>query len=143
MDQRAVQGRPSATSPGGSKARTSCFLTWKAAAVFGNASSGWREEVIMMSFFDKLFGRKNSADSAKERLQLVLVHDRTDLTPAELESLRDDLVATVSRHVDIDVTAMQFGVEHDGRSAKTGCRYPHQEVPHRRKRRARRKPKAK
>ena len=71
-----------------------------------------------MSFFDKLFGRKNSADNAKERLQLVLIHDRTDLTPAELDSLRDDLIATISRHVDIDTASMRFGVEHDGRSQR-------------------------
>ena len=94
-----------------------------------------------MSFFDKLFGRKNSADSAKERLQLVLVHDRTDLTPAELESLRDDLVATVSRHVDIDVTAMQFGVEHDGRLQRLVADIPIKSAS--RRKRAARKPKAK
>lgn len=71
-----------------------------------------------MGFFDKLFGRKASADSAKERLQLVLIHDRTDLTPAELDSLRDDLIAAVRRHVDVDAQAMQIGVEHDGRSQR-------------------------
>ncbi len=71
-----------------------------------------------MSFFDKLLGRKASANNAKERLQLVLIHDRTDLTPAELDSLRDDLVATISRHVEIDVQSMQIGVEHDGRSQR-------------------------
>lgn len=71
-----------------------------------------------MGFFEKFFGKKNSADSAKERLQLVLIHDRTDLTPAELDSLRDDLVATISRHVEVDVKAMQIGVEHDGRSQR-------------------------
>ncbi len=71
-----------------------------------------------MTFFDKLLGKKNSANSAKERLQLVLIHDRTDLTPAELDSLRDDLISTISRHVEIDVAAMQFGVEHDGRSQR-------------------------
>lgn len=71
-----------------------------------------------MGFFDKLFGRKASAESAKERLQLVLIHDRTDLTPAELDSLRDDLIATISRHVEIDAKAVQIGVEHDGRSQR-------------------------
>lgn len=71
-----------------------------------------------MGFFDKWFGRKKSADSAKERLQLVLIHDRTDLTPAELDSLRDDLIATISRHVEIDAKAVQIGVEHDGRSQR-------------------------
>lgn len=91
-----------------------------------------------MSFLDKLFGRKTSADNAKERLQLVLIHDRTDLTPAELDALRDDLVATVSRHVDIDVTAMQFGVEHDGRSQRLVADIPIKNAS--RRRRASRKP---
>lgn len=71
-----------------------------------------------MNFLDRLFGKKNSAESAKERLQLVLIHDRTDLTPAELDSLRDDLITTISRHVEIDVQSMQIGVEHDGRSQR-------------------------
>ena len=71
-----------------------------------------------MNFFDRLFGKKNSAESAKERLQLVLIHDRTDLTPAELDSLRDDLIATISRHVEIDAQAVQIGMEHDGRSQR-------------------------
>lgn len=71
-----------------------------------------------MGFFDRWLGRKNSADSAKERLQLVLIHDRTDLTPAELDSLRDDLIATISRHVEIDAKGVQIGVEHDGRSQR-------------------------
>ena len=85
-----------------------------------------------MSFFDKLFGKKASAESAKERLQLVLIHDRTDLTPSELESLRDDLVATISRHVDIDAKAMEFGLEHDGRSQRLVADIPIKRVPRRR-----------
>lgn len=71
-----------------------------------------------MGFFERFFGKKNSAESAKERLQLVLIHDRTDLTPAELDLLRDDLIATISRHVSIDVKGVQIGVEHDGRSQR-------------------------
>jgi cell division topological specificity factor len=85
-----------------------------------------------MSFFDRLFGKKASADSAKERLQLVLIHDRTDLTPAELDSLRDDLIATISRHVEIDVQAMQIGVEHDGRSQRLVADIPIKSAPRRR-----------
>ncbi|MGZ9165105.1 MAG: cell division topological specificity factor MinE [Anaerolineales bacterium] len=85
-----------------------------------------------MSFLDRLFGKKASADSAKERLQLVLIHDRTDLTPAELDSLRDDLIATISRHVEIDVQSMQIGVEHDGRSQRLVADIPIKSAPHRR-----------
>ena len=86
-----------------------------------------------MSFFDRLFGKKNSAESAKERLQLVLVHDRTDLTPAELDSLKDDLIAAISRHVEIDPQAMQIGVEHDGRSQRLVADIPIKSAARRRR----------
>lgn len=87
-----------------------------------------------MNFFDRLFGKKNSADSAKERLQLVLIHDRTDLTPAELASLRDDLIATISRHVSIDEKSVQIDVEHDGRSQRLVADIPLKAVTRRRSR---------
>ena len=88
-----------------------------------------------MSLFEKLFGKKNSANSAKERLQLVLVHDRTDMTPAEFASLRDDLLATISRHVSIDEEAVQIDVEHDGRSQRLVADIPLKAVTRRRSRR--------
>jgi len=86
-----------------------------------------------MNFFDRLFGKKNSAESAKERLQLVLIHDRTDLTPAELDSLKDDLIATISRHVEIDAQSMQIGVEHDGRSQRLVADIPIKSAQRRRR----------
>ena len=64
------------------------------------------------------FKPKKSAASAKERLQLVLIHDRTDLTPAELDALKDDLLEAISRHVDIEPDAVRIGVEHEGRSQR-------------------------
>ncbi|MEW6405620.1 MAG: cell division topological specificity factor MinE [Chloroflexota bacterium] len=67
---------------------------------------------------DWLFKRKRSASNAKERLQLVLIHDRTDLTPAELELLKDDLLKAISRHIEIDPDAVQIGLERDGRSQR-------------------------
>ena len=68
-----------------------------------------------MDFF---FRRKKSANSAKERLQLVLIHDRTDLTPSQLESLKDDLIATISRYIEIDPTAVSINVAQDGREQR-------------------------
>ena len=65
-----------------------------------------------------LFGRRKSANSAKERLQLVLIHDRTDMTPAELESLKDDLIETISRHIAIDPMAVSINVQQDGREQR-------------------------
>lgn len=78
------------------------------------------------------FGRKSSAQSAKERLQLVLIHDRTDLTPAELESLKDDLITTISRHVDIDPKAVSIDIARDGREQRLVADIPLRSVARRR-----------
>lgn len=79
-----------------------------------------------------LFRRKKSANSAKERLQLVLIHDRTDLTPAELDSLKDDLIETISRHIDIDPMAVTINVTQDGRSHRLVADIPLRSVGRRR-----------
>jgi cell division topological specificity factor len=69
----------------------------------------------MAGFFRR---KKSSAQSAKERLQLVLIHDRTDLNPAELEALKDDILAVISRYINIDHDAVQIGVEREGREQR-------------------------
>jgi cell division topological specificity factor len=56
-----------------------------------------------MSFLEKVgLGRSRSAKDAKERLQLVLIHDRAGLSPGRLEALKDDLIDAISKHVEID-----------------------------------------
>jgi cell division topological specificity factor len=77
------------------------------------------------------FRSKRSAESAKERLQLVLVHDRTDLTPTELTSLKDEILEVISRHLDIDSNAVQIAVEHDGRQQRLVADIPLKSVVHR------------
>jgi cell division topological specificity factor len=67
---------------------------------------------------DFLFGRKRSANSAKERLQLVLIHDRTDLTPGQLESLKDELIEIISHYVEIDSSAVTINLAQDGREQR-------------------------
>lgn len=78
------------------------------------------------------FGSKRSAVSAKERLQLVLIHDRTDLTPTELTSLKDEILEVISRHIDIDSNAVQIAVERDGRQQRLIADIPLRSVIRRR-----------
>jgi cell division topological specificity factor len=86
----------------------------------------------MGSFFDRLTGRKRSAQSAKERLQLVLVHDRTDMTQLEMEALRDDILAVISRHVDVDPEGVRIDLERDGREQRLVADIPLRSVARRR-----------
>jgi len=63
-----------------------------------------------VDFLANLFGRRNRPASgavAKQRLQLVLVQDRVKLPPEVLEAIREDIVAVISKYVDID----QEGIE--------------------------------
>lgn len=69
----------------------------------------------MPGFLDRLLGRdEKSAQTAKERLKLVLVHDRTDISPGIIEMLKDDLIVTISKHVDIDPAGVRIEMAHDG-----------------------------
>ncbi len=64
-----------------------------------------------MSFLDRVgLGRRRSADSAKERLQLVLIHDRSGLSPGKLEALKDEIIDTISRHVEIDTAGVEINL---------------------------------
>ncbi len=56
-----------------------------------------------MDFF-KIFSRKqeNSKNVAKERLKLVLVHDRADLSPKLLEMMKGDIIRVISEYCEID-----------------------------------------
>lgn len=56
-----------------------------------------------MDFF-KLFRRKKeeSKDVAKERLKLVLVHDRSELSPEILEMMKSDIIRVIKEYAEID-----------------------------------------
>jgi cell division topological specificity factor len=86
----------------------------------------------MSGLFDRVTKRKRSAKSAKERLQLVLIHDRTDMTQTEFEALRDDILAVISRHVDVDPGAVRIDVERDGREQRLIADIPLRSVARRR-----------
>lgn len=73
----------------------------------------------MSSFLDRLLRREpHSANQAKERLKLVLIHDRTDLPPGMLDTLKDELIAVISRHIEIDPNAVRIEMNQDGREQR-------------------------
>jgi cell division topological specificity factor len=63
-----------------------------------------------MNILDRIFGQRErrSGAIAKERLQLVLVHDRVKLSPELLDTLKSEIIAVISKHVMIDTEAMEI-----------------------------------
>ncbi len=57
-----------------------------------------------MKILARLFGqrRPSSRDIAKERLQLVLAYDRIKISPELLQTLKNELITVISKHVEID-----------------------------------------
>lgn len=65
-----------------------------------------------MNLFQRIVGQRqpSSRDLAKERLKLVLVHDRVDMSPQMLQTLRDELIVVISKHLDIDKAGVKISI---------------------------------
>jgi len=73
----------------------------------------------MSSFFNRLTRRKRkSANQAKERLQLVLTHDRTNLNSDIIETMKDEIIGVISRHIMIDAETVKIEFNKDGRQQR-------------------------
>jgi cell division topological specificity factor len=59
-----------------------------------------------------------SRESAKQRLQLVLVHDRNQIEPGMLELIKDEIIAVISQHLDVDRNGVQVHFTEGERESK-------------------------
>lgn len=69
-----------------------------------------------MGFLKKFFSSPGSKSTAKERLQIVLIHDRADISPEMLDSLRQDMIAVITRYMDIDTSRIEMDFDRANRS---------------------------
>jgi cell division topological specificity factor len=87
---------------------------------------------MIRRFLQLLTGQnRRSANQAKERLKVVLIHDRTDLSPGILENLRDEIIGVISRHVDIDPSAVRLEMTQEGRQQRLIADIPLKSTPRR------------
>ncbi|MGL4253498.1 MAG: cell division topological specificity factor MinE [Fusobacteriaceae bacterium] len=62
-----------------------------------------------MGIFD-FFGKNNSKETAKDRLKLVLIHDRAMIPANVMEKMRDEIIAVISKYVEIDKNEFNFEI---------------------------------
>lgn len=68
--------------------------------------------MTLLDFIQRLLGReKPSGTLARERLQLVLAHDRSDLNPELLEQMRREILEVVQKYVEIDLESGDVSLE--------------------------------
>jgi len=65
----------------------------------------------MLSSILKLFAsNKTSKDVAKERLKLVLIHDRANVSPQFLEMVKSEIIKVISNYMDIEEDALDIQI---------------------------------
>ena len=106
----SAPARAYTTRPGGSRARPS---RWRSRATrsgfFGKLSGGGRHEPV------QLFRRRSSAPVARERLQILLAHERGIVGGADLVAiLREEILAVIAKHVTVDRDNVQVKMERGG-----------------------------
>lgn len=64
-----------------------------------------------MSIFD-IFRRKPTASVARERLQILLAHERSSLGKSDLiAKLQEEIIAVIRKHMEIDPDRVKLKVE--------------------------------
>lgn len=61
---------------------------------------------------------------AKERLQFVLVQDRINLSPSEMESLKEDLLNVMKKYVDVDDREIDMEINREDQMMAMVANFP-------------------
>jgi cell division topological specificity factor len=78
----------------------------------------------MIEFFKRLFAPEQSGAMARERLRLVLLSDHLSLAPDVVESLRADLIAVISKYVEVDEKNCDVSFEQQDRAVAVLANIP-------------------
>nr|WP_283759641.1 cell division topological specificity factor MinE [Roseofilum casamattae] len=68
--------------------------------------------------------RPSSRDAVKQRLKVVLAYDRAGISPGILEEMQKDIVAVLSRYVELDDEQLQFSIENSDRATALIANFP-------------------
>lgn len=80
----------------------------------------------MSSFLDRMLGRNKdtSAQTAKQRLQFVLVHDRINLPADKLKEMKEEILAVISKYVAVQGDEIEIALEQRERGSKLVAEVP-------------------
>ena len=79
--------------------------------------------MILQNLYNKVIGffrqtdaeqQESTRDTACNRLRVVLMQDRTNLTPELMERMRREMIELLSKYVEMDKEALELNLEQDG-----------------------------
>ncbi|ABR32686.1 MULTISPECIES: cell division topological specificity factor MinE [Clostridium] len=67
-----------------------------------------------MGFFKSLNSKPTPKEVAKDRLKLILIHDRGEIAPDIIEKIREEILEVISKYIDIQVEDVEISVNKNG-----------------------------
>ena len=63
-----------------------------------------------MGFFKNLSNKPTPKEVAKDRLKLILIHDRGEIAPDIIDKIREEILEVISKYIDISVDDVEISV---------------------------------
>ncbi len=86
----------------------------------------------MLDVLKSIFGmsEKKSGKVAKERLQVVLIHDRASISPEIMEQIKEEIITVLSKYMNINRADMEIALENDSDSVALVANIPVNSMRH-------------
>lgn len=72
--------------------------------------------------------KSNSRNQAKNRLQLIIAHDRANINPDIMQAMREEILDVVARYVEVDREEMEFSLSNDRRLTSLTANLPIRQI---------------
>jgi len=81
---------------------------------------------MLLELLNKIFSKDTSSSKviAKERLKLVLIHDRASISPELLESIKEEMINIIKEYLDIDEDSLLVSLENERESVALVANIP-------------------
>lgn len=86
----------------------------------------------MLETIMKIFGKsdKQSKDIARDRLKVVLIHDRANISPEVMKLMKDDIIKVISKYMEINKQDMEITLANDDDSVALVANIPVRNMKH-------------
>ena len=72
-----------------------------------------------MGFFKSFNNKPTPKQVAKDRLKLILIHDRGEIAPDVIDKIREEILGVISKYIDIQIDDVEISVNKNAEEGDT------------------------
>ena len=72
-----------------------------------------------MGFFKSLSSKPTPKEVAKDRLKLILIHDRGEIAPEIIDKIREEILGVISKYIDVQIDDVEISVNKNAEEGDT------------------------